>query len=246
MKSHRLFIVLSFCLLFSSSIAETKEQSGAGDRNLLLPGSTPLQAGQVLQKILQNLADANQVELIRKIILPDQKFPEDLTRVTIQVDTNCNYDQLVRFLEAIKGYEKFLRVDELFIQSARLQGKSVILAFLKVSGFVENAPEDARSQAQSLEKKVDTAEANLFRHDQNLELLRELTALLPADTYLTLYRNHDCTLSLNGQSPPTSTSGLISKLEKTPLIRDVVFATATFKNAQTGNDMFQLSAKCEK
>ncbi len=246
MKSCCLFIVLSFCLLFSFSMPQTKAQSGAGVRNLLLPGATPEQAAQALDKILQNLADANQVELIRKRKQPDQKIPENLTKVTMHMDVDCNFEQLVRFLETIKGYEKFLRVEELLIQSGRFQGKSVIHPMLKVSGLVENAPDDVRAQDQSLEKKVDAAEANLFRRDQNLELLRELPTLLPAGAYLMLYRNQDCTLWLYGQSPPTSTSDLIPKLEKSPLIRDVVFTTAKFKNAQTGNDMFQLSAKCEK
>jgi Tfp pilus assembly protein PilN len=105
---------------------------------------------------------------------------------------------------------------------------------------------DLRTQAQNAERRVRAVEEVLNRRDQNLELLRELTTLLPADTYLTLYRNQDCTLSLNGQSPPTSSSDLIPKLEKSPLIKDVVTTTATFKNSQTGKDMFQLSAKCEK
>ncbi len=246
MKSCRLFIVLSICLLFSFSTPKTKAQSGAGDRNLLLPGATPEQAGQALDKILQNLAGASQVELVRKTVLPGQKFPENLTKVTIQLDANCNFDQLVSFLGAIKGYEKFLRVEELFIQSQRFQGENRTRPMLKVSGFVEHAPNDSGAQAQSLEKKVGAAEANLFWRDQNLELLRELAIRLPAETYLTLYRNQDCKLMLNGQSPPTSTSDLIPRLEESPLIKDVVFATRTFTNAQTGNDIFQLSAKCEK
>ncbi len=109
-----------------------------------------------------------------------------------------------------------------------------------------NRVRDLRTQAENAEKKARAVEEVLNRRDQNLELLRELTTLLPSDTYLTLYRNQDCNLSLNGQSPPTSSSDLIPKLENSPLIKDVITTTATFKNSQTGKDMFQLSAKCER
>ncbi len=89
MNSWRLFIVLSFCLLFSFSMPKTEAQSGAGDRNLLLPGVTPEQAGQALEKILQNLADASQVELIRERKDPDQEVPENLTKGT-RIQGECD------------------------------------------------------------------------------------------------------------------------------------------------------------
>jgi hypothetical protein len=68
MKSCRLFVVLSFCLLFSFSSERitAHPQRIAGDGRLLLPGSTHEQAGQQLDKILQNLADTSQVELTRE------------------------------------------------------------------------------------------------------------------------------------------------------------------------------------
>ncbi len=109
-----------------------------------------------------------------------------------------------------------------------------------------NRVQELRTQMQNLEKRINSLEEVLNRRDQNLEVLRELTSLLPNDTYLTLYRNQDCNFSLNGQSPPTTSSDLIGKLDKSPLLKDVVPATATFKNQQTGKDIFQLSAKCEK
>ncbi len=246
MNSWRLFIVLSFCLLFSFSMPKTEAQSGVGDRNLLLPGVTPEQAGQALEKILQNLADASQVELIRERRDPDQEFPENLTKVTIHMDINCNWDQMVRFLEAIRGYEKFLQVEELFIQSSRMQGQYRIHPILKVSGFLEHAPDDVRVQAQVPEKSVDAAETPLFRRDQNLEILRELTGLLPPGAVLTLYRNVDCAIQLRGSCPPSSTLDLIGKLENSPFLKDVTSTERLFIDAQTGQDLFMFSARCEK
>ncbi len=109
-----------------------------------------------------------------------------------------------------------------------------------------NRVQELRTRMQNLEKRVKTVEEVLNRRDQNLAVLRELTNLLPTDTYLTMYRNQDCTFSLYGQSPPATSSDLIGKLENSPLLKDVAPTTATFKNPQTGKDMFQLSAKCEK
>ncbi len=109
-----------------------------------------------------------------------------------------------------------------------------------------NRVRELRTRMQNLEKRIKSMEEVLNRRDQNLEVLRELTSLLPNDTYLTMYRNQDCNFSLNGQSPPSSSSDLIGKLEKSPLLKDVITTQATFKNQQTGKDNIQLSAKCEK
>lgn len=103
-----------------------------------------------------------------------------------------------------------------------------------------------RTEMVDLEKRVSSVEGILTKRDQNLEILRALTGLLPGDTYLTLFRNQDCTITMQGQSPPASSSDLISKIEQSPLLKDVVTTTATFKNMQTGKDIFTYSAKCEK
>lgn len=105
---------------------------------------------------------------------------------------------------------------------------------------------DLRTKMLNVEKKVVSFEDLLNRHDQNLEILRELTEKLPADTYLTMYRNQDCTLQLQGQSPPATSSDLILTLEKSPLLRDVTISQTIFRNPQTGKDTFTFSAKCEK
>lgn len=117
----------------------------ANDMTRLLPGETPAAAGAALTKVLQALADSSQVELTRKTPQPDQKLPEGLTKVTIQLDTNCTLEQLVRFLAAIENYEKFLKVDELFVQSYRMRNKDEIRnPQIRVAGFVAT-PAEARS-----------------------------------------------------------------------------------------------------
>jgi general secretion pathway protein L len=101
-----------------------------------------------------------------------------------------------------------------------------------------------RNQADALEKRIKTVEDLLRARDMNLEILQELTTILPPDTFLSTYRNQDGTIQLAGSSG--SSSELIPKLEKSPLLKDVAQRGATFRDAQTGKDRFTFEAKLEK
>lgn len=101
-----------------------------------------------------------------------------------------------------------------------------------------------RAQADSLEKQIVFLEDIMSRRDMNLEILQELTGLLPQDTYLRFYRNTDCTLQLQGLSP--SSTDLIQKLENSKLLKDVVQQSSVFKDALSGKDTFTFGAKCER
>jgi hypothetical protein len=111
----------------------------------LLPGDNPAAAGPALQKVLQDFADSLQVEVSRKTIMPEQKLPENLTKVTVQLDVNCTLDQLVRLITAIENYDKFLKVDELFIQGMRLRNRDEIRPSLKVAGLVATPASAAKA-----------------------------------------------------------------------------------------------------
>jgi len=107
-----------------------------------------------------------------------------------------------------------------------------------------NAVNQVREQAESLEKKVLYTEGLLRRRDMNLEILLELTEILPADTYLNIYRNQDCSITISGLS--SSAPDLIPALEKSPLLAGVVQRGTIFKDPQSGKDRFQFEAKCER
>ncbi len=101
-----------------------------------------------------------------------------------------------------------------------------------------------RSQADALEKRITSVEDILLRRDKNLEILRELTTVLPSDTYLSAYQYRDGTIQLVGYS--ASSSDLIPKLEKSPLLKDVVPKGPIFKDPQKGKDRFTFEAKLER
>ena len=58
-----------------------------------------------------------------------------------------------------------------------------------------------------------------------------------------MYTNRDCTITINGAS---SSPDLMAKLERSPLLKNVVQRGEVFRDVQTGKDRFTLEAKCEK
>lgn len=101
-----------------------------------------------------------------------------------------------------------------------------------------------RSQTQGLEKRINFIESLFRRKDMNLEILQELTNILPTDTFLNIYRNQDCSIQIAGSS--ASAEALIPALERSPLIANVVQRGTTYKDPNTGKDRFNFEAKCER
>jgi Tfp pilus assembly protein PilN len=101
-----------------------------------------------------------------------------------------------------------------------------------------------RNQADILEKQIKSFEELIRKKDMNLEILRELTSILPPDTFLHTYQYRDGIITLTGSS--NSSSDLIPKLEKSSLLKDVVQKGPIFPDGQTGKDRFTFEAKLEK
>ncbi len=106
------------------------------DQARLLPSDS---AAPTLQKIVQELSDASGVEIPRKTPMPDQKVPDaNLTKVSLQLqDLNCTMEQFIRFLTALENQDKFLKVEELQINSRRQQNRDVLyIQMLRVAGYI--------------------------------------------------------------------------------------------------------------
>jgi Tfp pilus assembly protein PilN len=101
-----------------------------------------------------------------------------------------------------------------------------------------------RTEMKRLEAETKYNQDLVQRRDMNLEALRELTAILPSDTFLTVYSNKDGTIQISGSS--TAAPDLIPKLEKSPLFKDVQQRGQVFRDAQTGKDRFIFEMKLEK
>jgi hypothetical protein len=113
------------------------------DMTLLLDGENSSVAGAELVKLLKDFADQNGVYLTSKNNLPEKKMPGMLTKVSARIETSCDMDQLVRFLAAIENHPKFLRIEEVMINSFRLQAqkKYDIRPGLTVAGYIRSKEE---------------------------------------------------------------------------------------------------------
>jgi Tfp pilus assembly protein PilN len=101
-----------------------------------------------------------------------------------------------------------------------------------------------QNETEALEKRVASIEKILGKRDMNLEVLQELTKILPMDTYITTYNNQDGKIQIAGLS--NSATDLIPKLDKSPLLKDVVQRGPIFKDPQTGKDRFTFEMKVER
>ncbi len=106
------------------------------DRTRLLPGDNSNIAGAELQKVLSDLAAKTGVEVIRKEVRPESKMQDNLVKVSVHIEINCLPDQLVQFLSAIENYDKFITLDELTVNSFKMQKRYEIRPMLTVSGYI--------------------------------------------------------------------------------------------------------------
>jgi Tfp pilus assembly protein PilO len=120
---------------FKASV-ERSQQRLRQDLTRLLPGDNPSIAAAELQKLLKDIADQNGLEIIRKDIQREQKLQDNIVKVPVRIETNCGPEQLVQFLVAVQNYEKFLTVDELVINSFRIQKRYEIRPSITVAGFI--------------------------------------------------------------------------------------------------------------
>jgi hypothetical protein len=127
----------------------------------LLPGDNFNVASAELQKVVKDFADQNGVDIMSKTTLLEKKVADSefLTKVSLQMIVNCELEQLVNFLTAIENYDKFLKVEELSINSInyKMQRRSEIRISLTITGYIrspETKPAEPSAQAADGIKKV--------------------------------------------------------------------------------------------
>ncbi len=101
-----------------------------------------------------------------------------------------------------------------------------------------------QSQSEALNRRIKSVEDLVNNRDMNLEILRELTTKLPADTFLRTYTWRDGVIQISGLSP--SASDLVPELEKSPLLKNVTSRGVFYKDNQTGKEVFNFDARLEK
>jgi hypothetical protein len=124
----------------------------------LLPGDNSNVASAEIMKVLKDFADQNGVDITLKTTLQDEKVPDNefLTKISVRIEMNCNLEQLVNFLTAIENYDKFLKIDELIINSYRLQKKYEIRPRLVVAGYIHSPNLKPAEGSAAGEKAIST------------------------------------------------------------------------------------------
>jgi Tfp pilus assembly protein PilN len=92
-------------------------------------------------------------------------------------------------------------------------------------------------------KDIESLGKILQKRDMNLEVLQELTNILPFDTYITSYTYRDGVIQINGFSG--SASDLIPRLEQSPLLKEVTQRGPISKNPN-GKYQFFFEMKLER
>lgn len=130
---------------YKARVAQYRERLEE-DRRRLLPYDNPSIASAELQKVLSDLAAREGVGILQKNIQKEQKLQDDLMKVSVNIQTNCNPKQLVQFLAAIENYEKYLTLDELMISGYMIQRRFEIRPSMTVSGYIAVGGAEARDQ----------------------------------------------------------------------------------------------------
>jgi hypothetical protein len=136
--------------VFKARISQYQERLKQ-DQGRFLPGENPSLASAELQKVLSDLAEQVGVEITQKNIQKEQKLQEDLVKVSVRIETNCNPVQLVQFLAAIHNYQRHLTLDELVVNGFRIQRRFEIRPNMTVSGLIA-VPETKAEDKPAAEK----------------------------------------------------------------------------------------------
>jgi len=124
---------------------ERYQRRWEGNLSRLLGGDSASIAAAELQRLLSDIADQAGVDITRQNIQPEQRLENDIVKIAVDIQTNCNPEQLVELLTAVKNYDKLLTVDELTISQVRVRRRLEIRPNIKVSGYIL-LPEEAEAE----------------------------------------------------------------------------------------------------
>lgn len=105
-------------------------------------------------------------------------------------------------------------------------------------------------KVEALKKEVDALQGEVstihgFKKDKpiTLQILKELTTILPKSAWLTRVRITDATVELEGYA--AAATDLLPKLEASPYLKKVEFASPTFRDVRLNSDRFVIKMEIE-
>jgi len=134
---------------------EDAEDDLAKIQTRLLPGNDASTAVMELQRVLEDFAERSGVIITTRTPMPERKVADSdsMVKVSVRVGLDCTLEDLVDFLTAVKNYDKFLKVDDIQINTNLTQRQYVIRRPLNmvIAGYISVAPpEPAANDDESL------------------------------------------------------------------------------------------------
>jgi len=168
---------------------------------------------------------ADALNLLQKGVHPKKKYPKVLTMFLI--------------LMLLAMWILYL------ISPLRIEGKRLQEIDRQISLRKEEVKktEALKKELESLAHNIATI--NDFKHNKvlSLNILKELTTLLPKNAWLTRTRVTDKTVEIEGYS--ASATGLLPKLEASSYFKKAEFASPTFRDARMNADRFNIKMEIE-
>jgi Tfp pilus assembly protein PilN len=103
--------------------------------------------------------------------------------------------------------------------------------------------EALKKDIETLNEEISTIRDFKGKGPMALDLIRELTTILPKTTWLTRIRITDTTVNIEGYAD--SATGLLSKLEASKYFRKAEFASPTFRDVRQNADRFIIKMEIE-
>ncbi|UCF36648.1 MAG: type II secretion system protein M [Acidobacteriota bacterium] len=107
-----------------------------GYRVLLLDAVNASIAQNQLENMVRSLAEQNGVTISRSTPLQATKVGERYSKITVQINLQSGMVELANFMEAISMHQKFLLVDDFFMNVFRVRNKMRLQPRMNVSGFI--------------------------------------------------------------------------------------------------------------
>lgn len=103
--------------------------------------------------------------------------------------------------------------------------------------------EKTRKEIEEIKKKLSIIKEFKSKSPQMLLILKEITSIIPDDTWLTRLEVRDRSVTIEGFSD--SATSLISLLENSDILENVSFSSTTVKDRRTNKERFRIKAELQ-
>ncbi|MFZ5569115.1 MAG: type II secretion system protein GspM [Thermodesulfobacteriota bacterium] len=113
----------------------------------LLDGATPALAAVSIQNVINEIAQANGLEILSQLVLKTREEPEkDYLEIPVQITTRMNVAQLRTFLYRIESAPKLLAIVDMRLLRMEAAGPDVLTASMTVSGYMKRPEKKMKNQ----------------------------------------------------------------------------------------------------